>query len=206
MFSLVRLVVSLAIAFSFDAFLPVSGNTQTLARIELPPTIQIVSTLDLVTQALLQRSDTFRAQCARIAQTPHVRVVVVMTPHLTGAAMRRARTSIRRYSTGAIHALVELPIVGEHAELLAHEFEHVVEQMEGIDLAERLRAGDEDVAQTDGYYETARAKAAGLAAMNEMYAETDPAITAARRVLGRWLRSLGARAAADRSARAMLPR
>ena len=75
-------------------------------------------------------------------------------------------------------------------ELLPHELEHVLEQVEGIDLpalAKRRASGVQEVGR--GVYETERARGAGLMALREVYGEFDP-VSAAVRGLKRVWRAL----------------
>ena len=65
-------------------------------------------------------------------------------------------------------AEIDLPVIGL-AELLAHELEHVIEQMEGVNLARLAREYAPLVSRDEvGAYETARATAAGRAAAAEV--------------------------------------
>ena len=108
-------------------------------------------------------------------------------------SVARARATIGPLGQG-LWALIELPPVDAYAELLAHEFEHVIEQIEGIDLAALERAGDANVTiNGEGAYETSRARAAGVAAAAEFYAAPDPALAAAGRAAGRLWRALSSR-------------
>src|SRR5258708_7275418 len=68
---------------------------------------------------LLQRSETFRQQCERIADTRVLRVTlhVGMTVDSGG----RAQTIINRYDAGGIRAEVILRFGEDYFELLAHE-------------------------------------------------------------------------------------
>jgi hypothetical protein len=76
---------------------------------------------------------------------------------------------MRRYSSGLLLAVVMIPPHGDYAELVAHELEHVLEQMEGVNLAALARSGSGAVKRRpDGAYETARALNAGLAVAAEL--------------------------------------
>jgi hypothetical protein len=81
----------------------------------------------------------------------------------------RARAQIVRSPT-ALSAFIDLPISSSFPELLAHELEHVVEAIEGIDLAARARQQGSGVFRVlEGVFETARAKRAGRQAEAEIY-------------------------------------
>jgi hypothetical protein len=112
---------------------------------------------------LLAQSPTFRAQCERIAATPWVRVTLAMT---TGLGEARARTTIFRFSAGALRAEVVLQFGQDYRELLAHEFEHVLEQLDGIDLRLEAQHGRAWLLGS-GAFETRRASEAGRRARRE---------------------------------------
>src|SRR3954469_6844048 len=82
--------------------------------------------------ALLGRSDTFRAQCERIAAQPRVRVRLHVVNTIDSGG--RAQAALHGYRSGALYADVELLFGANYRELLAHEFEHVIEQIDGVDL------------------------------------------------------------------------
>jgi hypothetical protein len=89
---------------------------------------------------LLQASPTFRMQCERIAEARSLRVHLELVQSLGGP---RGETTITRYQSGALHASVRISFGQDYRELIAHEFEHVIEQLEGVDLqaeADRGRA------------------------------------------------------------------
>ena len=70
---------------------------------------------------------------------------------------------MRRYSSGALIAWVEIPSLGtelEYAELLGHEFEHILEQIDLVDLEAQAEQGARPGRVEDGAYETERARLA----------------------------------------------
>lgn len=157
----------------------------------LPDNIHVSTDLEPLVAQLLKRSETFRRQCAIIA-TANVRVTVMVTVKLR-LSVARARATIGPLGQG-LWALIELPPVANYAELLPHELEHVIEQLEGIDLDALARAGDPRISiNSDGAYETSRARAAGLSAAAEFFAEPDPALIAAGRAASRVWRALSSR-------------
>jgi hypothetical protein len=90
-------------------------------------------------------------------------------PQRDGSCAERAESVIRRYSSGLLLAVVLLPPGGDHVELIAHEFEHVIEQIEGINLAALARSGSMAARhRDDGSFETTRAQHAGLAVSAEV--------------------------------------
>ena len=130
---------------------------------------------------LLQRSATFRQQCARIARTPELRV----TLHVRGSLPERgarALTNIDRFETGAIRADVALRLGRDYLEMLAHEFEHILEQLDGVDLTAWVgRSGVHRVGSSDrgAPIETERARQVGRLVASE-YASARAETTALR--------------------------
>ena len=114
--------------------------------------------------ALLRVSDTFRSQCARIASDPRVRVRLAISCSVEGNS--RAQTLFRRYRTGTLVADVDILFGENYRELLAHEFEHVIEQLDGVNL--RREAADGRAWEVEkGTFETRRAFLAGTQVLRE---------------------------------------
>lgn len=149
---------------------------------ELPRNLVVSPFLQPVVATMLRKSPTFRRQCGIISAAPHVRVRVTAVWLPPDAGFLRARATIRRYIHGLLCAEIELPMIGEHVELLAHELEHVVEQIEGLDLEALAGAGNRGVTRTDaGRFETTRARRAGITAWEEVCTRTTPASAPPRR-------------------------
>ena len=128
--------------------------------VEAPPNLTIPSTYRASVATMLERSPMFRRQCLRLAAAPHLAVVVRLLHPLTAGP--RARTQIRRSGLGRLDANVEINPLGNFAELLAHELEHVIEQLDGIDLAAKSAVARSGVRScTDGTFETNRAVRVG---------------------------------------------
>ena len=80
---------------------------------------------------LCDRSATFKAQCERLAAAENLRVVV----HLNTSLPSRFRALTKIWRRGReIRADVHVPPGYALIELLAHEFEHLIEQVEGLNL------------------------------------------------------------------------
>jgi hypothetical protein len=118
--------------------------------------------------AVLRRSETFRAQCERVASDRRVHVHLVIATAVAGGG--RAQSTLRRYPSGALDAQVELLFGEDYRELLAHEFEHVIEQLDGLNLRQEVGRGT--AWQVDGgAFETRRARLAGLQVLREFEAQ-----------------------------------
>jgi hypothetical protein len=119
---------------------------------------------------LLASSPTFRAQMRRIAGAAHVRVAVEPAVGGVGGCCALARTVFRHVADGAVLARVEIafPLTAtEYAELLGHEFEHIVEHIERVDVRWLARQGDEAHQIGEDTFETRRAAEAGVAIARE---------------------------------------
>ena len=125
-----------------------------VAGIDPPWTITLPDDLRALVTQLVDGSPTFHSQWHALVSSPRLRLRVKFTVAKPGPD--RARSVVHRYEYGLIVAEVELPF-GEDVELLAHEFEHVREQVEGVNLrriAQDHTAGVRDL----GYgFETERA-------------------------------------------------
>lgn len=138
---------------------------------ELPPNLTFPSSYRSVFDLMRQRSPTFRRQCARIAGASRLTVELRTDPPPAGSRAR-ALTRIVRDPLGVTHAVMQIGGVENLTELIAHELEHVIEQLDGIDLRSKARFGSSGVrhcgcAESDAF-ETARAIAMGLRVAREV--------------------------------------
>ena len=103
----------------------------------VPPNLEPGIYLPVV-QEMLKRSPTFRRQCWRI--TTASELVVTLQPGSRPMVTRvRARTRISRDGHRLV-AYIEIFSPDQAAELIAHELEHVIEQLDGVDLASKADA------------------------------------------------------------------
>ena len=96
------------------------------------------------------------------------------TRAITGRTYR-AVTRICRQPSGAIVADVDIAAYGDPAEWVAHEFEHLIEQLDGVDLHDLERRGQGAWKSGNQMFETERAINVGRRVSREM---REPAITA----------------------------
>ena len=197
-----RIVVRVVASFFAIVALPFPLRAQTLAETEAaagapvpviarPVNIRVDPLLQPLVEKLLRQSPTVRRQWETIAASRLVRVSLISSPLLRESTAARARTGVSRDAFGAVRAIVELPSAVDITELLAHELEHVLEQVEGLDLPALTKGGSAGVQQVArGVYETDRARNAGLAAMREVYGETDRALSTAVRGVRRAFKAL----------------
>jgi len=128
--------------------------------VDAPPNLTVPSTYRKTLELMLERSPMFRRQCLRLASAPQLTVVVRMLhPSDSGP---RARTAIKREDDDRLVATVHINPLGDFMELLAHELEHVIEQLDGIDLAAKASLARTGVRScADGTFETSRAVRVG---------------------------------------------
>jgi hypothetical protein len=168
--------VPFLLVFVFLLIAPAGVSAQTLCESSLPFNID-AGILEPLALALLQQSPTFKQQCLRIATTIVLRVQVRITPTLRG---NRGETRIQRYDTGALRADVQVAFGEDYVELLAHEFEHVLEQVDGVKLTEQLPKHQAWITPT-GAFETQRATEVGIRARQECAVLAAEALEASRR-------------------------
>jgi hypothetical protein len=125
----------------------------------LPDSIQLKDGLQPMVRWALEHSPTFRQQCRVLAAAPRLRATVSVSYKPAGVTSR-ARTSFRQNPWGALAADIEIRSAPDLTELLAHEFEHLIEQLDGVDLKALAKEG-EARRLPDGAFETDRAIAAG---------------------------------------------
>jgi hypothetical protein len=119
---------------------------------------------------MARRSPTFRRQCARIAHASDLVVQLEWRPAPATSIDVRAETRITRKG-GRVTAIVRLRSVDDPVELIAHEIEHIIEQLDGVDLHARAAVTDSGVRLRGGkqpMFETTRATRVGLAVAAEM--------------------------------------
>lgn len=137
------------------------------AQLALPSNLHVAPLYLEFIEAMAEHSPTFEAQLRRIATAPGVEVFVAIVPRVIGA---RARTRMVRDHKG-LTAWIEVSRLDNVVELLAHEIEHVVEQIERVDLAESSRmagSGIYSVSVDGNAFETLRATRAGVTVAREV--------------------------------------
>jgi hypothetical protein len=148
------------------AIITMFSGAHTQADSVLPENLDMPEFLaDVVTQDY-ERSETFRAQCDRIAQAHNVRVRMSLDVNMRASC--RAFTIITR-KRGVLCADVHVPPGSTLPELIAHEFEHILEQMEHLDLRVLARVRGSGVRRLEfDLFETDRAQQAGKVVLAEV--------------------------------------
>jgi len=126
----------------------------------LPANLIVPDIVRPLVRSMWRQSPTFRRQCARLAEHPDV----IVRFELAGAVQDTtgARAAVERLN-GDLNAAVEIELRKPelYIEHIAHELEHVLEQVDGTDLPRLARQGLNGVVSLGGGFETARARAVG---------------------------------------------
>jgi hypothetical protein len=124
----------------------------------IPSNLDVSSVYRGLVEKMLSRSPTFRRQILRIAGAQHLTVAVrTAAPWPRGI---RATTRFVRDRSGHLSASIGIAPLNNDAELIAHEIEHVIEQLDEIDLkakAARPNSGVHAAPDADDLFETTRA-------------------------------------------------
>ena len=125
-----------------------------------PCNLVVPAAIRPVLRMMWERSPTFRLQCARIGAESRL-VVELYTATSLAQSGGRAASRITRDPAGRLDAHVYLAIhipPVKLVELIAHELEHIVEQLDGVELDRIARRAPATVWQSwQGTFETARA-------------------------------------------------
>ncbi len=141
-----------------------------LVALESPRTVRADPQLARAIDGMVERSATFRAQCARLDTADKLVVLLRLNPALPQGVFR-ARTTLHRYTSGLLVAIVEVAPGADQAGWIAHEFEHILEQIDGEDLPVLARRQARGVWRSvDGMIETTRATDTGRRVLGELRA------------------------------------
>ena len=148
----------------------VAAESAAFDNVEPAPNITISPVYQPVVELMLARSATFRRQYARIAGAWYLSVVIRSQP-VMGSRLP-ALTSIRRVPGSRLEAVVSVAVCSRTAELIAHEIEHIIEQLDGVDLKLKARLRASGVHRVNDQsvdaFETNRAIAAGQRVAREV--------------------------------------
>ena len=123
---------------------PPSASGQMAQPPPIPGNISVDAKFRSLLETMFARSPTFRRQCARIESERGLAVGVRHVPApLEGGA--RGITYISRSAGGEIVAEVTFGRLDDAIEIVAHEFEHIIERLDNIDLATKARRAQSGV-------------------------------------------------------------
>jgi hypothetical protein len=141
--------------------------------LELPRNLRVPENMRPMLMRMLRTSATFRRQIAYLAAKPAVRVSV-MYGGMRGDRNYHALSTVRKHEWGAIVVDTQVFVPTDLVEIIAHELEHVCEQIEGVDLRSLSRIKGVGVYDLNGHFETSRAIRAGQEATREYHDGPDP--------------------------------
>ena len=121
----------------------------------LPPNLVSAAVLHPALEKMRLSSPIFRRQCRRLAGASHLRVNLLLE-ELSRRPSYRARAAMEYRSGLLVSVTIHLTSFDEPVELIAHELEHVLEQLDGVDLEADVRTGTV-WKREDGAFETRRA-------------------------------------------------
>ena len=136
--------------------------------------VAVSPVLEPVILKLLERSPTFRAQCRRIIEAPHLQLVIRLT---TSAHPFPVRATVRRSPVGTLDARIDLTKVpSQYPEWLGHELEHVIEHLDGVNIQQQARGNGEARELRPGLFETRRATKIGVRVADEFRSRRPPIV------------------------------
>jgi hypothetical protein len=128
----------------------------------LPANLYVNEDLRPLLEKMWARSPTFRRQCARITEIPELVVSLRVAVRQPSTQRYRALTRVGKATDGATIVTVRIFNPNELVELIGHEFEHILEHLDGLDLRSEAVRKQLAARQTaDGFFETPRAIRAG---------------------------------------------
>jgi hypothetical protein len=141
-----------------------------LVEIGLPRGVWIPLALQPAVRRMLNRSPVFREQCARLSSHRSVHIGVRQDPASLHNRSCAAMAQIRRYQSGIVVVTITMPDDDAPYGMLAHEFEHVLEFLEGLKLRALASSGARQTEfwLANGGVETRRAIEAGRRVAQEM--------------------------------------
>jgi hypothetical protein len=134
---------------------------------DLPVGLDVPDVLHPRLQEMWRTSPTFRRQCARLAEASVALTVRIGLPGGTTNVQALSRIELRGGVAQRAMVFLEPKLLNVH-QLLAHEIEHVVEQIDGVNLKHLAINGVRGVNEHGGVYETSRAVAIGRLVAREV--------------------------------------
>ena len=106
------------------------------------PTSRVPAAYRPLVATMLARSATFRRQCARLAAAPYLSIIIrAEAPN--GTHSTGAHAHPRAKPTDGSPPSMQVAPSSRSSELIAHEFEHIIEQLDGVDLSSQVAPASE---------------------------------------------------------------
>jgi hypothetical protein len=160
-------IITFVVAIIFGAHAMAADADRAACPRLLPANIALPLDLERVLTKIYRGSATFRGQCDRIAAAGTLSVKVQLDTNIPQSCMAFTRFQKKGH---AVYADVHLPPSNRLiAQLVGHEFEHIVEQLDGLDLPILSRVRKSGVYQTSPeVYESTRAQRVGRSVASEV--------------------------------------
>lgn len=156
---------ALCLAMALTAAATMHAQSEVVAG--LPRSVYVAPCLRPLIAQMLERSPTFRAQVETLGRARGIGISIDLK---VASRPQRAQATIRRYGSGLLLAAIHIQTILDQPALIAHELEHVLEQIEGVQLARVAARSSTDAWQESGNWETRRAIEAGDRVASEMRA------------------------------------
>jgi hypothetical protein len=126
----------------------------------IPGNMRVPESLRPILEEALRHSPTFRRQVQELRRTPRVRMAISYGS-LSIWHVLRAESTMYRHEFGAVDVDTRLYTVRDAIEVVAHELEHVCEQIEGVDVRALSHRRNSGVYTVGTHFETRRAVLVG---------------------------------------------
>ena len=146
------------------------ANRPAVQTVTIPQNIAATPGYRALLETMLARSPSFRRQCERIANDRFLTVHLRWVPRRLENQVR-AISRISRQSGGRMVADITVDPFDNDVEMIAHEFEHIIEQLDEVNLPEKARRRDSGVHAIRGAvtaFETRRAARMGQTVASEV--------------------------------------
>lgn len=176
----IRAVTCVLVTMSVPGFAQSSRTSLTVTQdyvaadlmaldVPIPDNLHVDAAYRPLLQWMLDRSPTFRRQCLRVAGNSRLTIRL----HPPGPFWTRGARALTRFDRagGALVAEIRLSRFDDEVELIAHEIEHVIEQLDEVDLsslAELPNTGVHQALSAEKTFETSRAAQVGLRVAREV--------------------------------------
>jgi hypothetical protein len=126
----------------------------------IPGNMHVPESLKPILEEALRQSPTFRRQVQELRRTPRVRMAITYGS-LSIWQVLRAESTMYLHEFGAVDVDTRLYTVRDAIEVVAHELEHVCEQIEGVDVRALSHRRNSGVFTVGSHFETRRAVLTG---------------------------------------------
>jgi Tol biopolymer transport system component len=175
-------VLAVLLASGVTPSTPVNGQPVDPGATGLAQNLEVHPTFQPFLETMWRASPSFRRQSSRLSAEGQLRVRVLLDDRASRDRFH-AHSVLKHHHDALVSADISLKPSPDAIELIAHEIEHVIEQLDGVNL--RAQAGNGAVwASGDGLFETRRAIEAGRRIARETLSGSPEREGANRRVTG----------------------